>query len=156
MSRAAVFAAGAAWASGCASEPSVQQSTRPYAVHARIVAGTAEPGAIEIRFVDEDGKPRPSWGVALVTSEGLRITATTDQDGLALFHRLAPGHYRVEVSTKRRDAPSANDDGRWGHGVAVTSKQVTSLVITLPPAPHVEYSHSAKPYGAPPARRRVV
>jgi RNA polymerase sigma-70 factor (ECF subfamily) len=54
--------------------------------------------ALDVRILDTAGIPRASHIVALQGDDGSSRRARTDQQGLAVFHRLAPGGYRAMVA----------------------------------------------------------
>jgi hypothetical protein len=80
------------------------------------------------------------------------LSATTDADGKFVFANLAPGSYQVRLVDGKGNAYQ----GLMPQTVAVTAGQAVQVVMQVP-RPYVPVREPCcKPYGAPPARRRVV
>jgi hypothetical protein len=78
-------------------------------------------------------------------------TVETDRQGRFVFDKLQPGHYQLQLGghvSGREPPPSIHVD------VADGSDQEVVLQLRSPPP--VDRGPCCKPYGAPPARRRVV
>jgi hypothetical protein len=67
---------------------------------------------------------------------------------------LPPGTYAIDYSV---------EDARFHHAAVVIAREKVTVenvsgwrVTEFPPVPDFEESNIPKPYGAPPARRRVV
>ena len=104
-------------------------------------------------MTNRDGGPLPE---VTVTLEGMNVARaeTTDADGRYSVRELAPGPYtlifRVETNDRHgRPAPVVKQV-TVADGVTETVNVV--LVLYQP----VDRGPCCKPYGAPPARRRVV
>jgi hypothetical protein len=156
MSRAAVFASATTLA-GCWSQAAPQQTTPPDRVETNFAKPpdeasrdetSAETGSIHVTVLDSGtGQPQPQRSVTLTGPGIAEQQAIADANGVARFGRLPPGTYTVTIPSNhpRRTAPSEQ--------VIVTAGQTTRANLSIfVMQPH----HSPMPYGAPPARRRIV
>ena len=148
VTRAAVFAGAvlAAPAAGCASGPHARYEQLPPAD-----SDTAVPtGVVKGRVLRDDGSAASGRSVMLIGT-GLRalrgsesITSNAQLDGDFTFDHIPPGEYQLSA------------DGKHRYKVTVRAGQAAILTIELPRPPHAPAHPMAKPYGAPPARRRQV
>lgn len=145
-SRAMIFAGAIAVAAvGCG--PQVQYQPL------RAVGGAkATSGAVRGRIFRHDGKPAVGHSVNLygeqlrtLTSGRDSISVQTDSTGYFELADLPPGDYHIAT-------PGLGDRPR----IDVHAGQAAMLTLELEPPPKVDPRHMAKPYGAPPHRRRVV
>jgi hypothetical protein len=140
LSRALVFAGAIAAAPACG--PAVRYEALPAA---------AANGAVKGHVVRHDGRPVAAYvtlyGQALrsVTGGSDSMSVSAAGDGSFSFANVPPGHYRISVSGLG-DSPELD--------VRAGSAAVIDLELDKPKP--VDTRHMAKPYGAPPARRRVV
>lgn len=136
LSRAAVFASAAACAT---STPTPQQPTTESAAATAIIRG----------IISSEGVPVPGIRVDLVDSAKRVRSTHTDADGEYMFTELAAGLYEIRTSgAEPRNA-----------SVQLGAREVGVRDFDLSPPPEVEEPDRGpccKPYGAPPARRRVV
>ena len=150
LSRAAVFAgatlAGACWTSSTPAKTTVEdRKVTPIDVNTAVARGT-------IRGTVRDassGDPLAGVRVFLVQESGASQQGLTDERGEYVFSGLEPANYVVRYQPNHlRQAPTE---------VSVTLEpeagQRADLSVHMP-APDV--GPCCKPYGAPPARRRVV
>jgi hypothetical protein len=103
------------------------------------------PGGIEGTVRDHHGRPIPGFAVDLGGQ-----SVVTDARGRYRFANLPPGSHHLLVRTSNNPR-----HGPMHHLVEVKSGKVARADIKLP-APVVDRGPCCKPYGAPPARRRVV
>ncbi len=62
------------------------------------IADTIEYGSAVFRFTDQDGSPAPDISVTIGTA-----TVISDEEGLAVFERLAPNYYQAVVHCSAQD-----------------------------------------------------
>jgi hypothetical protein len=157
LSRAAVFAGAAA----CYTGPTTTTTTTtppPNPTDTSEVTGSASfakppppaPGRATLTGIFRiDGHPSPNTSVHLIGDSGVNATVQTDARGRYTFSDLEPGGYRltVDVYSGRFGPPQeylqVTADANVEHDFAVNS-------------PPPDRGPCCKPYGAPPARRRVV
>lgn len=160
LSRAAVFAGAAA----CYTNPSpAQQITTPppppdnttqeqqFAQppdDAATATATAN-GAIEGTLFDAGHLPQNGTWLTLRGPAGEQ-RVQTDANGHYRFADLPPGNYTIEMPWNGN--PRAERSARF---VQVTAARTARVDLTLS-SPPVDRGPCCKPYGAPPARRRVV
>lgn len=116
---------------------------------AQPAAGT---GTIHGVLVDQNGARIPNMRISLAadgTYDGGR-TVTTDARGEFVFADLPPGGYQVIFSMPNNPRQSPN----MGY-VQVKSGEIAETRGIIYPEP-VDTGPCCKPYGAPPARRRLV
>ncbi len=114
--------------------------------------GESQPSISQVRgrVVDEDGVGVSGqlvtlYGEALRTLTGsTSIMATSDQTGDFLFDKIPPGGYHLATSGSDRRAIDARPN------------EAVKINLVVHPRPKADPHHMAKPYGAPPARRRHV
>jgi hypothetical protein len=160
MSRAAVFAGLAACYT---SSPAPKETTPPpppppddtvqtQQDFAKPPDGATDTGSIEGSVVDAfSNQPIGNSVVWLQTPDGAQQQARADASGRFRFDKLAPGNYVLWSN-----APGGNPrQGPQRHTVTVTASQSANATIAV--QPYVpDRGPCCKPYGAPPARRRVV
>ena len=149
LGRAAIFAGAVALAPAGCGDPSPHYRTLP-TVHGT----TATTGQVTGRALRHDGSPAVGAFVTLYgevfrnhpSSRGLdAISMETDRTGTFRLDDVPPGDYRCALS------------GR-GRQLKITVRAGEAVVVELTqdkPSP-MPVRHVAKPYGAPPARRRIV
>lgn len=144
VARAAVFA-GAVTAASCASapEPRYEAMTSP-------ASATGETGEVRGRITRHNGDAAHTT-VSLLgdnlrakNPQGGSLNASTDGSGYYRFDDIAPGEYTVQVPGSKHRVQ-----------VVVRAAQAVVLDIALD-KPATPERHMAKPYGAPPARHRLV
>jgi hypothetical protein len=119
----------------------------------------ADRGTILGRVVNASSVRYPGVEVTIVgpTFSAKPVKVVTDSRGIFLLENVVPGNYRITIESARltpQDPPISTS-------LAITAGNVQTLAIlgeaTAPVAAPVPVDHSCcKPYGAPPARRRVV
>jgi hypothetical protein len=166
LSRAAVFAGAAACYTNPAPAQHITTPPPPPPADAAVVeqqqqqqfaqppddANTATAtanGAIEGTLYD--GNHQPASGTLVCRGQyGGELRVQTDANGHYRFADLPPGNYEIETPWNGR--PMAKPPGR---PVQVTAGQTAHADLTLY-TPPVDRGPCCKPYGAPPARRRIV
>lgn len=139
LSRALIFA-GAIGAAGCG--PSITYEP----IHSTTTTGSMVRGHVR----HHDGRPAAGvmvsiYGAQLAIGGRDSRSVQVEQDGSFRFPELPPGHYRIAVSGLA-DSPSFD----------VKAGQAAVVELELEKPKPVDTRHMAKPYGAPPARRRLV
>lgn len=145
LSRAAVFAT----AVGC--HKSAPPPTQPSPTEQRPFAVAPADATASVRgVVTSGGAPVSGITVTLAPlGAPVRRQTRTDAQGVYVFEGVPEGRYRVSPETnRRRPSPSADLD--------LTANARLEQNFEIPVAEPVDHHHEAKPYGAPPARRRVV
>jgi hypothetical protein len=95
------------------------------------------------------GKHAQAYRHVEVRGNGVHLTATTEPDGTFAIRDLPPGSYQVVVPPNHpRHSPITQV-------VTITSGATSKITIAMP-TPVPDRGPCCKPYGAPPARRRVV
>lgn len=159
LSRAALFA-GALTASACSSNGAPRQDPAPpplpppadpavardAAVAATDAPAAAGSGSIRGRVL-VDGQPRPYIAVSVVhATTGQAASAQSDMQGAYVIDGLDPGEYRLTARLTNERRPPIEQR------VTVRAGEATTVDLA---AVHAHRSIK-QPYGAPPARRRVV
>lgn len=167
LSRAAVFAGAAA----CYTNPppaqqintpppppppdnTVQQQGQHFAQPPDGTTTNADQGGSIDGVVIEAATNRPmsSTTVTLQDQDGNRQQAQTDANGHFVFNALAAGNYVVWT-----DAPGGNPRmAPARQAVMIAGPGAIQVTLHVQPAPPIDRGPCCKPYGAPPARRRVV
>jgi hypothetical protein len=150
LSRAAVFAsatlAGACWTSSSTKPVTPVEDTKPEPTSGTIAAG-------EIRGVVRNalnGETLAGYRVLLVDDKsGAQQQGLTDDKGEYVFSGLAPGGYSVRYQPDHPRHPPT----QIHVDLAADVGQRADLAIRVPTA---EPAPIPMPYGAPPARRRIV
>jgi hypothetical protein len=167
LSRAAVFAGAAA----CGSSPPPQQHTPPPPPPDPVLAqqfATAPPpaeGTASVRgFVTRDGYPLAGVTVHARRDDGTSVDATTGPKGEFAFVDIAPGRLSLQLdaddydpyrgSRRPQEGPPMMPEDTVMLDPGENERHDISLSTPPPPAP--DTGPCCKPYGAPPARRRVV
>ena len=149
LGRAAIFA-GATVASACWTSSSAKD-THDTIEHKQVVTqpGPVPPGTIRGVVRDGNGASIPNYEVALQAESGAIVQGTTDANGEFEFRGLEPGNYTVmgQKNHPRQGAPMAP--------VTLHPEQGERVDLVAYPEP-VDQGPCCKPYGAPPARRRIV
>jgi len=149
LSRAAVFAgatlAGACWTSSSAPrETPIEHElveTKPSPPTPGTIRGVVRNGA--------NGQPLPGFTIILQLDSGEIRYATSDQQGVYTFVNVAPGTYALSYQTNTRQGLAVS--GQVTLGADAGAQQDVSVTF-----PEPDRGPCCKPYGAPPARRRIV
>jgi protocatechuate 3,4-dioxygenase beta subunit len=149
VGRAAVFAGATLATTGCwtsAPPPRTTPVEHVEAVHAepRLPAGTIR-GLVH----DGSGTPLSGYNVYLKWPSGETRATTSNANGEYVFGGLPPGAYTVEYRTGDPRQPPASISIELSADTGVRH----DLEINFVPYPDTA---CCKPYGAPPARRRIV
>jgi hypothetical protein len=150
LGRAAIFA-GATVASACWTGPQANPDTTVHRQQQQVEAkaATIPPGTIRGVVRDDSGAYRPQYPVMLQDEHGKTLNATTDANGEFEFRGLATGNYTVYAQpTSPRGAPTQTF-------VTLQPEHGERADLAIYPPP-VDRGPCCKPYGAPPARRRIV
>jgi len=112
----------------------------------------ADRGTIFGRVTNSKYRRMPGVTITVVGSTSHRVV--TDAKGYFIVENLVPGIYRVTIPTARmtpQDPPNSAD-------IDVIAGQVSPIGMLgeIVPRPIERDNACCKPYGAPPARRRVV
>ncbi|NVB79962.1 MAG: carboxypeptidase regulatory-like domain-containing protein [Kofleriaceae bacterium] len=109
-------------------------------------------GTIHGVLVDQTGALLPNMPVSILRpgTYNAQRTVRTDAHGEFVFADLPAGRYELMFGT--RDDPRQRPDTDY---VQVKAGEVSETKGTIYPEP-VDTGPCCKPYGAPPARRRVV
>lgn len=140
LCRAAIFAGAVTVASACGGS-----------VHYESLPAAVANGEVRGHVLRHDGTPARGAFVNLY-SEALRATAGRDSisvqvgpDGRFAFPDVPPGRYRIAVSGLG-ESPKFE----------VRAREAAVVKLELDKPKPVDPRQMAKPYGAPPARRRIV
>lgn len=112
----------------------------------------AKTGTIEGTVRNAAGDPVPGFRLSLSAADGAQVAvAVTDANGHYVFRGVAVGNADVEVriSNNPRNGPLVRP-------VIVIEGAVAHADIALPPSRVNPPNNIPMPYGAPPARHRVV
>jgi hypothetical protein len=150
FSRAAVFAGLAS----CTSNPPQRAESPPPPDEVALkqpppappVDAKVSPGSIRGTVRDHAGNPVGYFALQLDRTRSV----ATDAQGNFAFDDVPPGRYQITMRPSDRPADNAEH-----HDVEVKAGAITRTEIRLP-APVVDPGPCCKPYGAPPARRRIV
>jgi hypothetical protein len=150
LSRAAVFAGATLAGTACWTDANTPRTTP--IEHKTVDAKPTPPPPGTIRGVIRNagtGEPLPGMSLMIALRDGNTVYATSNQQGQYEFTNLPPGEYLVEYELGNpRERP---------HGIKVTlggdAGTLADVRVVLP-AP--DRGPCCKPYGAPPARRRLV
>jgi hypothetical protein len=107
-------------------------------------------GTIEGTLFDANHRPENGTWLVCRGQNGGELRVQTDANGHYKFADLPPGNYEIE--TPWHGNPNAAPPARR---VQVAAGQTARVDLTLY-SPPVDRGPCCKPYGAPPARRRVV
>jgi hypothetical protein len=122
-------------------------------------------GKASIRgFVRRDGELLVGVRVYLTTQDGAALEAVTGPHGEYTFVDIAPGRLTLKLDNYVYDQYSGSRRPQEGSPMApedvVTlaagQNERHDVTFTSPPPPARDTGPCCKPYGAPPARRRVV
>lgn len=158
MSRAMIFAGVAACGS---SPPAHRHAPPPPPPHDPVVvqqfatAPSPSPSKASVRgFVMVDGRPLTGVLVRARDENGMQLETTTGAKGEYAFIDIAPGYWQLtpdyELPSFRPRPPEYQSDSVV---LADGANQRHDIQIQTPPP---DDGPCCKPYGAPPARRRVV
>ena len=111
-------------------------------------------GGVRGRIVDANG--RPARVVVHLKGNAMNKTTRTDPNGDYVFHDVPDGAYAIEVPRNEGNQHPRHRQGPDRRGVKVAGQVVTADLQLRPVVVPVPDNHCCKPYGAPPARRRVV
>ena len=139
-----------------AAGPSTGAFATPPPGDGRGAAPVATTGAIEVLFANSL-LHQEHLHATLITPAGAWLPAKVDETYTVRFRDLPPGAYRVvhpEVTHTHRGVQFTDDATV---NVTVVAGAVAQVVVHAPPPPPPRDPHQqAMPYGAPPARHRVV
>jgi hypothetical protein len=168
LSRAAIFAGAAA----CGSAPPHHEVAPPpppppdpVLVQQFATAPPPAEGKASIRgFVTRDGQPLAGVTIYATSDDGTSLTATTGSHGEYTFADVAPGRLTLKLDDYVYDPYRGSRRPQEGYPMGpeevVTlepgENERHDLAISSPPPPVHDSGPCCKPYGAPPARRRVV
>jgi hypothetical protein len=169
LSRAAIFAGAAA----CGSTPTQTNHAPPppppppdpVLVQQFATAPPPAEGKGSIRgFVRRDGQPLVGVAVHARREDGTTVDATTGSHGEYTFVDVAPGQWSLSLdhyvydpyagSRRPQEGPMMMPDDVVTLDPGENERHDVSFSSPSPPAP--DTGPCCKPYGAPPARRRVV
>ncbi|HEY5922734.1 MAG TPA: carboxypeptidase-like regulatory domain-containing protein [Kofleriaceae bacterium] len=139
VSRAAMFAA-ALLGTGCWTE-----SKPPSGPPLRERLDKLPAGTIRGVVRDQDGAPRAGYTISVQLPDGSVRETRSDARGEYSLANLPPGTYEVQYFNSPRPR----------YGVRVTLDDRTGATAELV-VYRIEHIQPATPYGAPPARRRIV
>jgi len=108
---------------------------------------TAATGVVRGRVIDTNGQPQPGVLVELHGNGAQPTTLYTDDDGGYSFAGVPAGRYTMVVGSTRRVVD------------AIAGRElIVNLAVPAPPVRTAPYDRHniPKPYGAPPARKRLV
>jgi hypothetical protein len=168
VSRAAVFASAAACGSStphAGPPPPPPPPPDPVVVHKFATAPPPAEGKASVRgFVTLDGRPLTGLTVTARAQDGTTVQATTGSNGEYELVDLAPGSWTLSLpddvydpyrySRRPQEGPLMVPADVVQLDVGENERHDIGLSTPLPPEP--DRGPCCKPYGAPPARRRVV
>jgi hypothetical protein len=168
VSRAAVFAGAAACSSStphATPPPPPPPPPDPVLVQQFATAPPPAEGKASIRgFVTRDGHPLTGIRVTAESEAGERAEALTGSKGEYELLDLAPGRWHLSLpveaydvhrySRRPQDGPMMRPDDIVQLDVGENERY--DIGFSSPPPPQPDRGPCCKPYGAPPARRRVV
>ncbi len=153
LTRAAIFASTALVAPACWTGNAKVADPPPNEIVTKHEAdGTpvdSKTGTVVFVVVSNGSTPVSGRDVQLLGGDQPPRAAQTDARGVVTFANLPPGNYRYQTHDGHpRHSPS-------GGMVAVTAGQVARATINIYIPPYNPHA-TPMPYGAPPARRRLV
>jgi carboxypeptidase family protein len=149
LGRAAIFA-GATITSGCWTSSSSSARDTTVQKQEQVAPNPGiPPGTIRGVVRDQNGAYVPNFPVVLEAENGTTINATTDAHGEFEFRGLEPGNYTVSYQ------PNNPRQTRATAAVTLQPEQGERAELTIYPPP-IDRGPCCKPYGAPPARKRLV
>jgi hypothetical protein len=168
LSRAAIFAGAAACGSAPAHHappPPPPPPPDPVLVQQFATAPPPAEGMASLRgFVTRDGQPLAGVRVHATRDDGTTADALTGPHGEYAFVDVAPGRMSLKLDDYVYDPYRGSR--RPTDGPPVMPEEVVTLdpgenerhdvAFSPPPLPPPDTGPCCKPYGAPPARRRVV
>jgi hypothetical protein len=151
VTRAAIFSALAGCWTG--STPAEQTTTVDHHVEPAKSKPATTAGTIEGTVTDSNGGGAPIAYAQVTLVEANRV-AQTDAQGHYKFDGVAPGKYTVRVQ-------AASGNPRMGGGYAQASVALGDTgaradIEVAMPVYHYNPNQTPMPYGAPPARKRIV
>lgn len=156
LGRAAIFAGATLAGSACWSQSQPREKKIEHdTVEAKPGPIEVKPGPLDvgtIRGFVRDGRTgalMPNFRVMLQHPDGTITNTTSDQRGEYVFKNLAPGNYVVH------HPPTHPRQGPVGMTVLLGADKGQEADVTVY-FPEPDRGPCCKPYGAPPARRRVV
>ena len=148
LGRAAIFA-GATVASACWTSSSGSHDTTVENKPVDTKTGPIAPGTIRGSVLNQNRAYVPNFPVTLQSESGAEMHTTTDAHGEFEFRGLEPGNYTVFYQPNNpRQTPAMT-------AVTLHPEQGERADLVIYPEP-VDRGPCCKPYGAPPARRRIV
>jgi hypothetical protein len=149
LGRAAVFAGATIAGTACWTDAKTPTTTP--IEHKQVDGTPATPPPGTIRGVirsSETGEPLPGLSLTIRINDSEPIYATSNQAGEYEFTKLPPGEYTIEYERGDRQPPQ---------GIKVKlGADAGTLADVRVLLPQPDRGPCCKPYGAPPARRRVV
>ena len=165
LSRAAIFAGAAACSSWT---PAPKVAPPPYpppadpiiAQHFASAPPPAQAKASVRGFITSDGAPLTHISVRATHATGTELRTTTGAHGEYSFIDVDPGQWVLVVdydpNSGMRRPTDYYEPPQEKIVLEVGKNERRDIRLTTPPPPPTDTSPCCKPYGAPPARRRVV
>jgi hypothetical protein len=150
LGRAAIFAGATLTACWTGSSPRKDDTIEHKQGVVEQKPGAIPPGTIRGTLRNAaNGQPLSGYQIILVSDSGQSQTAVTDPNGEYAFTGLQPANYTVSYEPKNPHQDSAE------HPITLQPEagERADLSILIPPP---DRGPCCKPYGAPPARRRIV
>jgi hypothetical protein len=165
LSRAAIFAGAAACGSAAPHHESPPPPPDPVLVQQFAKAPPPAEGKASLRgFVTRDGQPLVNVALYATRDDGTTLTASTGPHGEYTFVDIAPGQLTLKLDPYVYDPYLGSRRPQEGHPMppedvvtlAPGANERHDMAVATPPPPARDTGPCCKPYGAPPARRRVV
>jgi hypothetical protein len=150
LGRAAIFAGATLAGTACWTEAKTASTTPIEHKQLDGKPATPPPGTIRGLLLNaETGQPLAGLSLVIFLRDGNPVYATSNDKGEYEFAKLPPGEYTVEYPSDDDREPPQGIKVRLGESAGAYAD-----VKVLLPQP--DRGPCCKPYGAPPARRRIV